>query len=236
MTLVVVAGYGLVEGLHRSGVNGLDELVVGGRIAVPVMTFVEAAWGLHRTKARGDSAATQKSVNKILTGLVVMVHDKTDLPVGAIGVSLWRVEEETLYRVDTVRLSGFPPPSNVEWKRGMGVLGWCWETEQTRYRDYRPIQARHRGVETLGPGEWRALRAANGTENFTQKDYLDRIRKYDQILAVPFVDSDGKFEGCISVDIGAGTDDEKTINTLAVRTAAAQAGVSLRDVVLGTTM
>lgn len=203
-------------------------VVYGGRIALVVGTATEGIWGLAR-KTRWDKYIELKTkLDKILTAAVVSVAKETGIEVDALGVSVWAVEkhkgdDDTLVRQGSLRLSGYPPPSSTTWTRGKGVIGMCWDEDRVVYASFVEAQAKYPADKSISKAQWAKEKSQWG---FTQSEYPRQIRKYSQILAVPFGDGE-EFRGCLSLDIATEREVGVTIDTTEVREILGQNGISV---------
>ncbi|GCE75880.1 hypothetical protein [Cellulomonas biazotea] len=174
-------------------------------VVLIVATAAESVWGLFRVRHRGRSEANALQIEKQLVSVLVQVAKEAHIDVDVAGCNVWRIYTPrhgapALHRVGHRRLSDYPPMSDRAWTKGKGVIGRCWDSGQTRFWDFTALQEKMKNKTELSEAAWRAMKPADRW-GFDRDEYLDAIRKYQQVLAVPIVDSQGQVLGCISIDI-----------------------------------
>lgn len=153
---------------------------------------------------------------KFMTISMAEIHLESGIPFAALGLSLWVVhtprrslgallrrepQRPLLYRVERIRVAD-PTQTNEEWSTGRGVIGACMKANQAVYRDYRPIQE---DFPEDGPAPsraaWKKIRDAKRDDGFSQADFVRMVNRYEQVFAYAITDDDGRFIGCLSVDV-----------------------------------
>ena len=76
-----------------------------------------------------------------------------------------------------------PPPSNVEWTFGKGVIGRCWQLGQDLGID---LQAHFAGLGALSADQWAHL-AEEDTLGLTFEEF-QRTRQHAIVVATPILD------------------------------------------------
>ena len=116
---------------------------------------------------------------------------------------------------------------------GKGVIGMCWKDCSVKFKDWGADQRRYDGVTALSNAQWDRVTPARRW-GFDQGNYLAAINKYAQVLAYPITDEEGKFIGCVSIDIPKAEEGlidpvpEEALGAGSVRSALAQSAISLR--------
>lgn len=174
VAVMVLAGVGLAESLAR---------VIGGVVRER-----------HLRQARWFS--------ETLRALLVQVVQASGLDWTAVGVNAFLVRrrfrwfgDEVLQRVGRERIRSTPPPSNVRWTAGKGVIGRCWALGTDLGVDLRH---HFRDVEGSSAEEWARL----GDEERLGLTYEDfqRTRQHGVVVATPVLDRFDTVIGVISAD------------------------------------
>lgn len=169
--------------------------------------------GNRAENSAGQRERDRQEMQKIAAVLITELGDLTGIEPARIGVSVWTVHSEGKKKVDALaremrfRLNPLPLPSDSAWTKGRGVIGRSWEKTQIIYVDWRPVQEQHKTKSAMSKSAWSGV-SEKSRWGFGQNDFLDAIRKYEQVLAVPIVDQDGVFRGCVSVDVPPVSDDD----------------------------
>ena len=172
--VVVLALVGLAESLAR---------VIGG--VVRERQLREARW-----------------FSETLRALLVQVVEASGLDWTAVGVNAFVVRRryrwlggEILQRVGRERIRSTPPPSNVLWTFGKGVIGRCWELGTDLGIDLRDHFA---DVEGHSAEEWAQLTDEERL-GLTYDDF-QRTRQHGVVVATPVLDRFDSVIGVISAD------------------------------------
>jgi hypothetical protein len=226
-------------GLALHGANiyhaSRDQLIsmVAAVAATSLIGAARTSWWEHTSERR---ARFREDVAQVLRGAAVITAEVTGKKVPSVGASafvvsrgglLWR--QQYLRRIGRQRFASFPPPSNVVWTRGKGVIGRCWADRKPVVKDFTKIAKRHRGCsrdqfEKLKDDVRLGL-------NYTE--WNEMIGKYGVVLAVPMTASplDGKIIGVLALDLQEGTEHDVTHNE--VRKIAYDAAASIAKIIRG---
>ena len=213
-------------------------IAVFTRISLILATAAESAWGLYRVHRRETEASRALQIDKQLVSILVQVAKETGVDVDVPGCNVWRIYsprgggEPALHREGHRRLSDYPQPSDRAWTKGKGVIGRCWEQGASKFWDYTNLQKRHESKAAISESAWKTMKPADRW-GFDRDEYLDAIRKYQQVLAVPIVDSQGQVLGCVSIDIPTDrpANDPRCLDTPEVRGILASAAEALRGLI-----
>lgn len=93
------------------------------------------------------------------------------------------------------RIQSSPPPSNVDWTFGKGVIGRCWQLGTDLGVDLRDHVA---DVAARSPEEWEQLTDEERL-GLTYDDF-QRTRQHGVVVATPVLDRSGTVIGVISAD------------------------------------
>lgn len=244
LAIPVVIG-GILTLIEMKNWEPWDWVLYGLIGLIPAVLVLETIARAKRESALLQDRTDRSDLTKACAALAVEVHEITDIKVTALGVSVWRIytparpwwrrwkRAEALERIERFRLGGHPPPSDSSWTKGKGVIGKCWEDGRETFNDWGAAQARHAGVTALSNAQWGRLTEAHKW-GFGREHYLAAIKKYAQVLAYPITDVEGKFIGCVSVDIPTAEDGlidpvpENALGAGAVRSVVARSAVTLR--------
>lgn len=109
----------------------------------------------------------------------------------------WR--KARLHRIIRFRLSERPDESKVDWTKGKGTVGACWETPATTLHDRRQV------AQDYGKGSYPTKETYAGlpdevTCKFSYDEFIQTIDRYGEILAVPIKKRGGDPIGVVSID------------------------------------
>jgi hypothetical protein len=205
-------------------------------------TAIEGIWGIRRVRARHAREGRELELHKALVSVLVEVSKVAGLDVDVPGANVWsiytkRKEEPSLFREAHERLSGHPQMSDRAWTQGKGVIGRCWKSESPKFQDWSKLQSKFAGKTEVSEAAWGRL--SDGDRwGFEREEYLDMIGKYQQIIAVPITDSQGKMLGCLSVDIPADrpSANPRCLDTAEVRLVLGTAAQGLRSLMPSSTV
>ncbi|WP_169165086.1 hypothetical protein [Cellulomonas taurus] len=206
-------------------------------------TAVESIWGLARIKTRRRREKKELELHKTLVSVLVEVAKLTKVDVDVAGANVWSIytprggEAPCLFREAHERLSSHPQMSDRAWTKGKGLIGRCWEKGEARFQDWGELQRKHENKSEMNEAAWRQV-PDRDRWGFERDEYLDLIRKYQQIIAVPITDSQGKMIGCLSVDIPADrpAPDSRCLDSREVRLVLATAAEGLRSLIPSSTV
>lgn len=109
----------------------------------------------------------------------------------------WR--KVRLHRIVRFRLSERPDESKVDWTKGKGTVGACWETPDATLHDRRQV-ARDYGKGKHPTREEFARLPDEVTCKFSYDEFIQTIDRYGEILAVPIKKRGGDPIGVVSID------------------------------------
>ncbi len=151
----------------------------------------------------GGTAAALAKRMEIRTTLdtgCVAFHNITSEGVEVFGATLLLVERRRwgAPRLWSVVHGGLAlhPPSLVEWTRGTGVVGRCWEQGTTEFADLRAMVASHGACNAV---EWNALPAA-GRMGLTFAEWRRTAPYYGTIVAAIVGSGAGEVMGVLAID------------------------------------
>jgi len=166
----------------------------------------------HLFNSAEKRLARAAEMSELVRGAAWGVHDLTDTDVRDLGISVYKVKRnrvrfwrEHLKRVSRERVN-HSVPSGIVWQKGIGVVGLCWKKGKVVHRNLEPIFNRHRNCT---PEQWAQL-PEKTTMGMSHADFMRTADKYGTIVAVPIVDANERFVGCISLDAPAGSHDALT--------------------------
>lgn len=139
--------------------------------------------------------ATSQAVDR-LNRAVVEIADRTGIPGRHLGMHVYVPEStDTVRRLarDTVRLVPSTPGSD-RWRKGEGVVGSCWKTNEKALLNLRDPEYRH-----LTPQSWSRLEASKRV-GMTLERFRAASLHFAAVLAVP-VRRQEEFVGCVSLNI-----------------------------------
>lgn len=183
-------------------------------MALAVVTFLDAVRRIKWGRQAKLIATQKREIFKQLSSLVASLSEILGRPPGSIGCGLFLVDERrrlqrpwsgrrfqapwrtdrTLVRVERVRLIDDIQESTVTFTKGKGVVGRCWEAEDTAHFDWTTMNRRHEDDES-----WRPTPNSAGWNGFSELEWRRMVGRYSGVLAVPVTKSQ-KFVGCVAVD------------------------------------
>lgn len=171
----------------------LGALVVTG--VVPIVLVVVSEYG---EKARRLAIEREQKIETFLVASLVYAVRHAGADWLTTGIQTFVVKgfwKPRHVRVAKVRL-GPIPSSGIVWTKGKGVIGKCWETRTEQYED---LNARFAPYQAYDRAQWDALPA---TDRFglTYDDFQRLGHKYGIVAAVPIVDRNERYIGCVTVD------------------------------------
>jgi hypothetical protein len=187
-------------------------------LAISILFLAAEAILRPTTTALQELSATKseefrEDTRRALSAALVQVAERagsgpTDIK--NFGISAFIVRRRLLHprhgqqmRVARVRLSSTPPPSNIAWTTGKGVIGLCWETQQIIATDTAQM---YDDLRECSKAEWDQLRPAVQL-NLKYEEFRRIAGKYAGVVAVPIVDSrTERYRGCVALDIIHGED------------------------------
>lgn len=242
---VVPAGLGaLVLGLQQSGEwKPPDWLVWVAVLSGTASILIEGLLGVFRESSSTNAPYDAGDRQKFMAGCAVEVHQRANVPIASLGLSLWVIHrprtgvwshvrsalrlrrpsrpDPFLYRIERFRPSD-PPATSEAWVAGRGVIGECVANNKMTFRDYRPVQRDYPSGTTLSASQWKDITKADRDDGFSKQDFVRMIHRYEQVFAYPITDGDGRVVGCVSLDVTAPAQDSS---------AAPQASINSKPVV-----
>ncbi|SNR98600.1 PDC sensor domain-containing protein [Blastococcus mobilis] len=149
----------------------------------------------------------QIRVQKPIIGVLLALAQTKNLQVKHLGSSIFvlrrtgLLRRRKLVRVIRFRLANHPQATQVEWGKGKGAVGTCWETGRAEYRYRRPVAEKY-GARNLTDAEFAELQKKKGvTSGFSRTEFMSMVCKYAEILAVPIRSPEGELKGVVSIDL-----------------------------------
>lgn len=188
-------------------------------ITIGVATFRDNFTAARATFTRPVRARQHADIQKVMIAALASISKARNVPLEELGASIfvirpglrllparlrdrWNWSCAYLDRTHRVRLTDSPQPTDVDWTRGKGAIGRCWETEKRHYVYWLGIAARYGNAE-LDEASFRRIRQKT-TQRMTLREFRAIVDKYAEILTVPMKQEDGKVVGVVSVDLARG--------------------------------
>ncbi len=173
--------------------------------AVVVLAAAALAQGLHDLLAglRDEQRLRfDRWVAETLKGTLVQVVQASRLDWKDVGINAFLVRRRprwvgpvALRRVGRERIRNTPPPTNIVWTMGKGVIGRCWATATDQGVN---LAALFGPASDLTERDWLA-RSEEDRLGMTYADY-QKTRNHGAVLATPILDRDGDVIGVVSAD------------------------------------
>ncbi|MCU1668060.1 MAG: hypothetical protein JWP40_987 [Blastococcus sp.] len=186
--------------------NGHPHWALWTCIGLPATVAVGEQVRLIRAETRrGPLAQRQEAIDRALNDAVLQISDLTNYSKWGVGVSAWEVRRagrnrpERLERFGRRRFTDRPTPSEITWTRGKGVIGTCWQEQDEVHRDLRAACTRYPNG-SVTPEKFKSVRP-DLKLGMTLEEFRMMIGKYGEVLAVPIKNRNGKFLGCVAVDV-----------------------------------
>jgi hypothetical protein len=155
--------------------------------------FVEIGERLRR-----KAVERERKIERFLSAaLIQAVNHGADWQNTGIQVFLlrgWKWRKRHV-RAAKVRI-GAIPSSGVKWTKGKGIIGKCWETRMAASADLGSHFAPF--LHSSKP-RWEAL-SSDTRYGLSFEDFQRLGAKYGWVAAVPIIDGNDKYLGCVSVD------------------------------------
>lgn len=181
-----------------------DHLIFAFIIAagiVPVLQTTISEFGEKRRRTRLEQA---DNVRSLLVPALVYAVRHCEAPWDLTGVQAflltgWWWRERHL-RFAKVRLAS-APESGVAWTKGKGVIGQCWEHRANILVDLAgpPFS----DLLNVPKEEWDNI-PAETAYGLSHGDYQALGAKYGIVAAVPIIGGNGKYLGCVTLDMPPG--------------------------------
>lgn len=166
----------------------------------------------HKLQAHERHAARSR-MHQPLVGALNTITDLRDVQLRELGISVFAIRtswylkfyffpwrKTRLKRLFRFRLSEHPAESAVEWTKGKGTIGKCWEVRVPVLHDRRSVAAQF-GKDNR-PDEATFVQLTPEQHcGFTRQEFIETIDKYGEILAVPIkAQHSGELIGVLSID------------------------------------
>ena len=184
-------------------------------VALGALTAVDnTRLAVRRAKEPGEEERRLR-IHKTLLGALIVISENRGVRVSHLGSSVFverrvgLLRRKALVRRERVRISEFPPATEIKWEKGKGAVGTCWETGATVHRDRRKVAEKYTGV-TLNESQWKGV-SAKSKSGFSRTEFVSMVGKYAEILAVPIRSSSGELIGIVSVDLTVDAPDGRMV-------------------------
>lgn len=146
---------------------------------------------------------------KPIIGVLLALAKAKNLQVEHLGSSIFVLRRRRIFfwkhqlvRRVRFRLANHPQATDVEWVKGKGAVGTCWETGQTQHRYRRPVAEKY-GGQSYTDAEFAELAKLKKsvTSGFSREEFMSMVCKYAEVLAVPIRSEQGEFMGIVSIDL-----------------------------------
>ena len=213
---------------------GLFLTALIGAVVVLINTLGDLV--VQRSSVKGEGRRTD--IRKAVTSALITISEESQVPIKDLGANVFlvsrsKVRKKRLERIERVRLSETPLPSNVAWFEGKGLIGRCWNNERVEHVSWSKIARRWSGKD-ISEERWGSIPDAD-KQGFTKAEFVSMVGKYAEILAVPLQDANDKFMGCLAIDRiwRSGQPDLSVLNSSQVEGVATEAAAILRSVLAG---
>lgn len=222
--IVATLALGTAQALTQTQVwkNPPNWAIVGSLLGLLLVTALDNARSLYRTYRLPEENETRTDVQKAVVSVLIEISNETGIAMDALGGSVflvtryWRFRRyflfieraECLVRYLRFRLTDDPQPSEVDWVKGKGVIGECWDHRRKAYRLLTP-QARKYHDEGVTSAQWEKMNDKS-KHGFNRPEFNETIGKYAEVVAVPVKDELGTFLGCLAVDLKLGDRTKET--------------------------
>jgi hypothetical protein len=160
---------------------------------------------------RREQSERLAEIRTALRGVLIELSKTDDMRFEELGASVWIVPSwrdrhlyfwrpDALKRAIRERPAQFPQKSGVEWTRGKGNVGACWDREATQYLDCRSRADAWSG-STPTQADYNALSEVDRA-GLTYPDFVRIAKKYTEVLAEPIwhPTRDNVLIGVLSID------------------------------------
>lgn len=166
------------------------------------LPFVQTLISELGERRRRQELEREQDVRALLVPSLIVVVNDCGLKWDTTGIQAFRVTgwwfRKRQVRMAKIRLASIPS-SGVQWTEGKGVIGRCWKTR-------RPICVDLTGDFATLPTDivqWYGLERSR-TFGLTLEDYRALGTKYGTVAAVPIIDGNDKYIGCVTLDTPTG--------------------------------
>jgi hypothetical protein len=188
------------------------KLVAGMIVALSIAALRDNVLSAGRRLAEPRRERRRMRSQKAVVVALVTIAELRQVKLEDLGVSVFLVQphglelerfrvkrRERLVRIVRFRLKDSPQPSDVDWVRGKGVIGKCWEQQRPVHQHLAPL-AKSWARKQVTDAAWDQM-AERARQGFSRDEFVTTLNKYAEIVAVPIKDEHGGFLGCISVDL-----------------------------------
>jgi hypothetical protein len=195
-----------------------------------VVPVVDLTVGSLEDRSAAGNAEFERKVNETLRIALVQIVDDSQLDWKAVGVNAFLVtrlpwkRERVLARVGQQRIASAPPPSNVKWTKGKGVIGQVWEQNTDIWVD---LTSAFSAFSDYSAAEWEAL-PEDERFGLSFAEYTN-TKQHGAVVATPIQDRSGAVIGVVSADAPDGSYDQLSIPQ--VREALGSAAITVRNLV-----
>jgi hypothetical protein len=179
--------------------DGRDDWIAYTLIGVCVASILLPIMSELGEKARRQAVERRQQLHTFLASSLVYIARHSGADWETTGVQAFLVKRrwlrETHVAEAKVRLRPIPA-SGVQWTKGKGLIGRCWETRQPQFVD---LAAHFADYEQLGAEDFGRLPEATRF-GLTFDDFQRLKGKYGIVAASPIVDEKGRYLGCVTAD------------------------------------
>ncbi len=179
-----------------------EEWVLRALVITAAVPLFQSAFSEYTERARRRGIEKREKLETILTAALIQMVRQAEADWETTGVQVFLVKrcgwlrQERHVRAAKVRL-GASPSSGVDWPRRKGVIGRCWQTRRQQYED---LERQFRPYEDLSKEQWDQL-SEKTRFGLTFEDFQRLGGKYGIVAAVPIVDRNDRYVGCLTADM-----------------------------------
>jgi hypothetical protein len=197
----IVVGLARVEWPSAQFWSTKNSLIVLAIVSGGIVPLIQAGIAELGEKKRRTELEREDTVRSLLVTSLVFVVRYCDAPWDLTGVQaflvtgwLWRKHQ---VRIAKVRLAS-APESGVHWAKGKGVIGRCWETRTSHLvqLDEPPFSE----LTTVSKENWDTV-SRETCYGLSHSDYQALGAKYGTVAAMPIMSTEGKYIGCVTLDM-----------------------------------
>ena len=203
VVLLAIFGASVAVGLGSADVWDLS--ATQATVAVVVLALTALAQGVYDlVTGMGEEHRLrfERWVAETLKGTLVQVVQASGLDWKDVGINAFLVRRTprwfgtpVLHRVGRERIRNTPPPSNVVWTKGKGVIGRCWATATDQGVN---LAALFGPDPVLTESDWLARPEADRI-GMSFSDY-EKTKNHGAVVATPILDREGEVIGVVSAD------------------------------------
>jgi hypothetical protein len=179
-------------------------------------SFIPAIVTAARAGRIDKNARRTRSIETVLGGTLLTVHNASRIPVGQLGIEAYFIgndhllrhplKRKALVRHGQVRLGAQKSLGGIRWTEGKGALGACWKTGKLVRADY----------DALASG-WEAASKVDRLDLTHDESKL--LEGFGVVVVHPIFDDGDIVRGCISAD--APSVDREALDAEAIKDALA---------------